>query len=180
MAFPDVIETDRLTLRRVRTSDAGPMTAYAGDSRVAEMLTNVPHPYPPGAAAAFIERCLAGKKAEHVWVLDATKIDGPEFIGVISIKVKDTADELAYWVVPPFWNTGYGSEAAVAVVAAWRASGRAGLSASIAEGNEPSAHVLLNAGFAEVGSGEAFGVAAGKMLPMRLFTLNIAAPRATA
>ena len=36
--LPDRIETERLTLRRPRASDAGPMSLYAGDRRVAEML----------------------------------------------------------------------------------------------------------------------------------------------
>lgn len=180
MGFPDVIETERLTLRRPRQSDAGPMTAYAGDRRVAEMLTSVPHPYPPGAAAAFIERVLKDQSKEHVWAMDAAKIDGPEFIGTISIKMKPDCHELGYWVGPPFWNTGYASEAAMAVVEAWRRAGWARLNASAVALNAPSAHVLINAGFVEVGKGEAYGVAAGKMLSMRLFTLDIAAPGATA
>ncbi len=180
MLFPDTIETERLTLRRPRRSDAGPMTAYAGDRRVAEMLTSVPHPYPPGAAEAFIERSLKGQTAEHVWIMDAGKIDGPEFIGAISIKMKPAADELGYWVGPPFWNTGYASEAAVAVVAMWRGAGRACLNASARAGNEASAHVLMHAGFRETGVGEAFGVALNAPMPMRFFTLDIAVLDATA
>jgi RimJ/RimL family protein N-acetyltransferase len=180
MTLPERIETERLTLRPLRVPDAGPITAYAGDKRVAEMLTSIPHPYPPGAAAAFIERVLAGRSAEHVWALDAAKIDGPEFIGIISIKCKPTADELSYWVGPPFWNTGYASEAAAAIAGAWRDTGRERLNALALASNEASAHVLVNAGFRETGMTEAFGVAAARMLPMRLFTLDIAATGATA
>ena len=39
------LATERMTLRPLRRSDAGPMSLYAGDRRVAEMLENVPHPY---------------------------------------------------------------------------------------------------------------------------------------
>lgn len=175
MIFPELLETERLTLRRPRLSDAGPMTMYAGDLRVAQMLTRLPHPYPPGAAEAFIARSLRDASSEHVWVMDALKIDGPEFIGVISVKHRDGEAELGYWVGPPFWNTGYASEAAGAVVAAAREVGLSTLRAQVVEENEASAHVLTNAGFSETGVGEDFGIAANAMLSMRLFELAIAA-----
>lgn len=170
MTFPDTIECERLTLRRPQMSDAGPIAHYVGDKRVAEMLTSVPHPYPPGAAEAFIDRSLADATREHVWVMDALKIDGPEFIGAISLKAKDGAHELGYWVGSPFWNTGYASEAAAGVVKTARRLGAA-VTAQIATANEASAHVLVNAGFAEEGYAEAFSVARGEMVPMRRFTL---------
>lgn len=171
--LPDRIETERMVLRRPRASDAGPMSLYAGDRRVAEMLTRVPNPYPPGAAEAFIERALGDKLSEHIWIMDAGKIDGPEFIGAISLRPKGEAAVVGYWVGPPFWNTGYASEAALAVVGAARAAGFARLTADSAEGNEASAHVLANAGFSETGRGEEFGVAAGRMLPMRRWAQDL-------
>lgn len=174
MTFPDVIETERLTLRRPRPSDAGPMRHYAGDFRVAKQLTRVPHPYPPGAAEAFIERSLADRTAEHVWVMDATKSDGAEFIGTIGLQRKKGEVILGYWVGPPFWNTGYASEAATAVVEAARAAGCARITSGVVETNEASAHVLVNAGFRETGPGEAYGVAVGAMMPMRMFELVFA------
>jgi RimJ/RimL family protein N-acetyltransferase len=47
---PPVIEAPRLVLRPLRPSDAGLMTLYASDRRVAEMTTSIPHPLPPGMA----------------------------------------------------------------------------------------------------------------------------------
>ncbi|QIE54751.1 GNAT family N-acetyltransferase [Pikeienuella piscinae] len=176
MRLPDKIETERLTLRPPRPADSGPMTLYAGDRRVAEMLEHVPHPYPPGAAEAFIERAAAMRAAEHVWVMDAGRIDGPEFIGVISLKPgADNAvrRRLGYWVGPPFWNTGYASEAAAAVVRAARAAGAEHLDARVVSGNEASAHVLINAGFVETGEEEFFSVGRGAMTPHRLFSLDL-------
>ena len=171
MVFPEVLETDRLTLRRPRASDAGPINLYAGDIRVAELLESVPHPYPPGAAEAYINTCLKPDAAEHVWVMDAQKIDGPEFIGVIGVRRNVDIPRLGYWVGPPFWNTGYASEAAKAVVGTVHASGAPAFDARVVSANEASAHVLANAGFKEVGKGEFYGVAAGKMLEHRLFSL---------
>lgn len=171
----------RLALRPLRPSDAGPMTLYAGDRRVAEMLENVPHPYPPGAAAAFIERVLAGATAERVWAMDATPSGGSEFIGVISLRdAGEGAFRLGYWVGPPFWGAGYASEAAAALVDALRAAGAARVEARVIDGNEASARVLTNAGLREVGAGEFFSVAAGRMVAHRLFALDLRAPVMTA
>lgn len=171
MTFPDTLETRRLTLRRPRLSDAGPISMYAGDRRVAEMLDHVPHPYPPGAAEAYIARVLSPDASEHVWAMDATRTGGAEFVGVIGIKRRDPPT-LGYWVGPPFWNTGYASEAAVAAVAAARAAGCARLGAHVVASNDASAHVLTNAGFVETGTTEVFGVAVGAMRPHRVFALE--------
>lgn len=171
MTFPEVLQTERLTLRRPRAADAGPISLYAADRRVAEMLESMPHPYPPGAAEAFIATSLKPGATEHVWIMDAQKIDGPEFVGVIGVKTGAGAARLGYWVGPPFWNTGYASEAAKVVVAAVRAAGAAAMEARIVKTNAASGHVLVNAGFTEVGAGEFYGVAAGRMLEHRLFSL---------
>lgn len=176
MSLPDLIETERLTLRPPRAADAGPMALYAGDRRVAEMLEHLPHPYPPGAAEAFIERAAKRRADERIWVMDAGRIDGPEFIGVVSL-LPDPADavvrRLGYWVGPPFWNTGYASEAALAVVAAARAAGIARLDARLAAENEASAHVLLNAGFEEAGTAAFFSVVRAEMTPCRVFSIDL-------
>ena len=170
MNLPETIVAERLTLRPMRASDAGPMALYAGDKRVAEMLTSVPHPYPPGAAEAFIERVEAGLAAEHVWAMDATKSEGAEFIGVISVK-RTSPPDVGYWVGPPFWATGYASEAALAVVEAARAAGLDELAAEVFEGNDASAQVLSNAGFAEGEAGRNFSVGRGEMVAVRRFHL---------
>lgn len=170
MELPEIIETERMTLRPPRASDAGAMSLYAGDRRVAEMLTSVPHPYPPGAAEAFIERVEAGLAAEHVWVMDALKSEGAEFIGTIGVK-RSTPPELGFWVGPPFWSTGYASEAARAVVDAAKAAGLTDLVAEVFTENEASAHVLVNAGLIEGEMGRNFSVGRGEMVAVRRFHL---------
>lgn len=177
LELPEIIEAERLTLRPLRASDAGPMSLYAGDKRVAEMLTSVPHPYPPGAAEAFIERVEAGLAAEHVWAMDATKSDGAEFIGTIGVK-RTAPPDLGYWVGPPFWATGYASEAARAVVEAARAAGIGELGAEVFDGNDASAQVLSNAGFTEGDTGRNFSVARGEMVAVRRFHLVFAGAEA--
>ena len=53
-----VIETEFFDLRPLRRSDMGLIDHYAGDARVARMTTSIPHPLPPGATEAYVDRCL--------------------------------------------------------------------------------------------------------------------------
>lgn len=71
-----VIETTRFCLRPVKTSDEGLIGHYASDKRVALMARTIPHPLPPGAAKAFVERCLERRGDKAVWVIDGTVSGG--------------------------------------------------------------------------------------------------------
>ena len=74
--------------------------------------------------------------------------------------------EIGYWVGLPFWNLGFASEAALAVVAV---AGDAPLIARASDGNDASGRVLANAGFVETGRSEAFCVALGEMSPVTTY-----------
>jgi len=125
------------------------------------MTTSVPHPYPPGAAEAYIEVTLNGRRTEEVWAIDATPSDGEELIGVISYKA--APGELGYWVGPPYWNVGYATESVQAVVAhLFKASGLERLDATVLADNTASAAVLMKAGFRETGHSRNFSVARGE------------------
>ena len=152
------LQTDRLTLRSPRMSDVGPMTLYAGDDRVASMTTSIPHPYDPQMARNFVEQVAAGTYREDVWVMDGTDHGGAEFIGIISLK-RDAA-EVGYWVGPPFWSSGYASEALEALLAHLFADrGLTEVSAAVLFDNPASQQVLRKAGFAEIGNTWLFSVA---------------------
>ena len=72
--------------------------------------------------------------------------------------------EIAYWVVPAFWNTGLASEAVRALVGA-NPRGDQTMFASVFQDNPASARVLTNAGFEYLGDAEAFSVARGSVVP---------------
>lgn len=107
-----VLETERLTLRPQRKSDAGLISLYTSDFRVAGMTSTIPHPNPPGAVEQFIERSATATD-ETVWAIDATKGLGCEVVGVMALH-KD--GELGYWIAPFFWGIGIATEAGQAVV----------------------------------------------------------------
>ena len=164
----EILETERLLLRPPRPSDAGAMTLYAGDKRVAGMTTSIPHPYSQQMADAFIEQILAGNHREDVWAMDATPHDGAEFIGLISLK-RDLA-EVGYWVGPPFWSTGYASEALHAIIRhLLEDQGLSELNASVFFDNPASQQVLRKAGFAETGKTWLYSVAREAEVPALTF-----------
>lgn len=166
----ETIETGRLILRSLRASDAGPMTLYSSDPRVACMTTSIPHPYPPGAAATYIERAVRRGAPDRAWAIDATPIGGAELVGVILLK---RGCDIGYWVGPPYWNTGYASEALTALVRHLLAEpARNVLRAEVFLDNPASARVLERAGFVACGMAERHSVARGKATPARLYRLD--------
>jgi RimJ/RimL family protein N-acetyltransferase len=164
VALP-VIEAPRMILRPLRPSDAGLMTLYTADRRVAEMTTAIPHPLPPGTAEAFIAQVTRPDSEEAAWAMDATEMGGSELLGVISLKRMDRGQsEIGYWVAPALWNTGFASEAVNALVAANPLENKT-IFASVFQDNPGSARVLTNAGFEYLGDAEAYSVARGAKVP---------------
>lgn len=173
-----VIETERLVLRPPRRSDAGLISLYAGDRRVAEGTRSIPHPLPPGFVEAYIGRALAPGRAENVWIMDGSGGGasagegeglggsdaagrGHEVLGVLSLtKMDRNQSQLGYWVAPAFWNTGFASEAVRGLIAANPCDCGA-IFAEVFQDNPASARVLTNAGFAYIGDAEAHALARG-------------------
>ncbi|MCU4651891.1 GNAT family N-acetyltransferase [Roseibacterium sp. SDUM158016] len=160
-----VIEAPRMMLRPLRPSDAGLMTLYAADRRVAEMTTTLPHPLPPGMAEGFIAQAMRPEADEAVWAMDATEFGGSEMLGLISLKRMDRGQsEIVYWVAPALWNTGFASEAVNALVAANPLQNKT-IFGCVFQDNPGSARVLTNAGFEYLGDAEAYSVARGAKVP---------------
>lgn len=168
-----IIETDRLTLRPARPSDAGLLSLYAGDRRVAEATRSIPHPLPPGATEAFIARATAVDRDEDVWVMDGSGAKLSEVLGVVSLKHIDRGQsEVAYWVAPGMWNTGLASEAVQALIAA-NPHGNRTMFASVFQDNPASARVLTNAGFTYIGDAESYSVSRGATAPTWTYLLKL-------
>ena len=154
-----LIEAPRMLLRPLRRSDAGLIGHYGSDRRVAEMTTSLPNPYPPGAAESYVAQVMRPDHPETVWAMDASEMGGAELMGVIGLKALDRGQsEVAYWVAPAMWNTGFASEAVRALVQA-NPLGNQTIFASVFQDNPGSARVLTNAGFDYLGDAEAFSVA---------------------
>jgi RimJ/RimL family protein N-acetyltransferase len=163
---PVDIVTERLRLRRFRPSDAPLIELYASDARVARMTERIPHPYPPGLAAGFVERVGRGTPDEIGWAIDIGAEAENGLIGTIMLRLTEPGAALiGYWLAPAFWGTGYASEAAEAVVGFAAEAGLREVSARVFQDNPASVRVLLRAGLAYVDDGEVYSLARGAMVP---------------
>jgi RimJ/RimL family protein N-acetyltransferase len=113
-----IIETDRLTLRPFRLSDASDVQRLAGEREIADTTMTIPHPYEDGMVEEWIAgeevACNAGKSMTLAIVLRG---DAP-LVGAIGLKIERDHDkaELGYWIGKPFWNCGYATEAGRALL----------------------------------------------------------------
>ena len=154
-----VMDSDRLVLRPLRRSDAGLMQLYVSDKRVAEATSRIPHPLPPGAIESFIARALDEDRIEDVWVLDGTKYNYAEVVGIVSLTRLDRKQsEIGYWIAPAFWNTGLASEA-VETLLKENPQDSDTIFAQVFQDNPASARVLTKAGFEYLGDAEGYSVA---------------------
>jgi len=160
-----LIETDRFGLRPLRKSDMGLIDMYWSDARVANMTTSIPHPVPPGMTEAFVTRAMSDARDDDVWAIDGHKSGGTEVMGLISLARMDrNQSEVAYWVAPPFWNTGLASDAVQALVDA-NPMENAAMFASVFQDNPASARVLTHCGFKYLGNAESFSLARDTTVP---------------
>ncbi|MEM8554915.1 MAG: GNAT family protein [Pseudomonadota bacterium] len=159
------IATERLILRPLRVSDAGLIALYVGDVRVAEMTRSIPHPYPPGAAEAFIAKANNPARSEDVWAMEHRASGRDELVGTIGLARKEGGSaEVGYWVAPAFWNVGFASEALQALLEA-NPQNLTRVEACVFQGNPQSARVLMRAGFEYTGDCEGHSVAQGRTRP---------------
>jgi ribosomal-protein-alanine N-acetyltransferase len=116
MTIP-TLTTTRLVLRPFTSEDAEAIQLLAGDRAVASTTLTIPHPYEDGAAEAWMASHAANWDArESLSLAITTETDG--LVGAISLDL-DAAHrraELGYWIGVPFWNRGYATEAARAIV----------------------------------------------------------------
>ena len=159
------IPAQRFDLRPLRRSDKGLIEMYAGDARVATRTSSIPHPLPPGAIEAFINRALADPREEDVWAMDGTRYDGSEVMGVISLlRLDRNQSEVGYWVAPHYWNTHLATEAVQSLVQA-NPLKNAAMFASAFHDNPAAARVLTNAGFVYLGDAETYCLARAATVP---------------
>ncbi len=170
--FVDILlKTNRLTLLPFRLEDAPAVQVLAGNWNVARMTARIPHPYPDGAAEAWI----AGQ--------DAARADGTAYgfaidfadrlAGAVGVmRCADKEFELGYWIGEPWWGQGIATEAADRVVRfAFEELGAEKLRAQHHAGNEASGRVLRKCGFRYLNDGYSWSTARGKDVDVRRYAL---------
>ncbi len=163
------IETARLRLRALQLADAPVVERLAGDWEIARYTGHIPHPYPSGGAAPWIEEtwaeAIAGKKV----VAAIERRADASMVGCIELDMTQGAGtgSLGYWVGRPFWGAGIASEAAAAMVAlGFERLGLRQIEAAAVPANRRSIRVQEKLGLGLIG--ERLEAAPARGTPMRV------------
>jgi len=111
------LHTTRLVLRPFRADDAPAVQRLLSARAVAEQTLTIPHPYPDGAAAAFIaqhaEWIDSGKRL--IWAITLEE----EIAGAMGLHVvaAHRRAEVGYWIARERWGQGIATEALRSVLA---------------------------------------------------------------
>ena len=95
------------------------MARLAGDPLIAETTLNIPHPYPPGAAEAWIGRHREDAERGNALHLALERRADGALLGAIGLAVEPEHGraEIGYWVGVRYWGAGYATEATRALIA---------------------------------------------------------------
>jgi ribosomal-protein-alanine N-acetyltransferase len=150
-----VLLTPRLQLRPFTLQDAAEVRRLAGAREVAATTLRIPHPYPEGAAEAWIlTHAGSWERCEELNLAAVRREDG-RLVGSVGLvlALSDQRAELGYWIGMPYWGRGYATEAARAVVGwAFRELGLERVHACHAAANPASGAVLRKLGMRPEGT----------------------------
>ena len=151
------IETGRLRLRPLSLGDASAIERLAGEWEVARFTGSIPHPYPAGSAAPWIEETWAEGAAGHKLVAAIERRLDDALVGCIELDLTHGAGlaVLGYWVGRPYWNSGIAAEAARLLIDhGFQRLGLARIEAATMPANRRSVRVLEKLDFVLIGQRE--------------------------
>ncbi len=113
-----ILTTQRLTLEQPRITDIPNLIKYAGDGKVAATTQNMPHPYQAEDAVFWLNMANTGFLSQSKYIFGIRLKATDELIGGMGLHLTPEFNraELGYWVGVPFWNKGYATEAAGAIL----------------------------------------------------------------
>ncbi|MGN7756225.1 GNAT family N-acetyltransferase [Chryseobacterium sp. 22532] len=113
--FP-VIETERLILSQLKEEDLPFVTEYLQDKIFSDVTSNIPYPY-TGEHAKFWMKMSRESFENNTGYTFAVRNKEGQILGAIGLHDRDDDKaELGYWMGKPFWNKGYITEAATALI----------------------------------------------------------------
>ncbi len=113
------IQTQRLLLRTFVESDAPRVELLLNDKEIASNTRRIDYPYPVGGGAQWIATHQPAWQAGDSYIFAICPAENPSFlIGAIGLEINklDHNAELGYWMGREFWNQGFCTEAAKAVI----------------------------------------------------------------
>jgi [ribosomal protein S5]-alanine N-acetyltransferase len=171
------IKTTRLSLCTVTPEHATRIAELTSDIDVSRMTARIPHPN----RAEGVLFWMAGLEASGERAF-ATLHDG-ELIGVCSYStaLDPAPGELGYWVGKPYWDRGFATEMAQAVIRhVFTTTDRRVIPISHFADNPGSARVIAKCGFVPTGSRRMFSLARGHEVDALTYRLTHAEAKAQA
>lgn len=113
------LRTERLVLGRFEPSEATELQRLAGAREIADTTLVIPHPYELTHAEQFIALQQEAVAEGHELIFALHRRTDGRLVGSASLREIDPEHlqaELGYWIGVPYWNQGYATEAARAVV----------------------------------------------------------------
>ena len=114
-----LLRTDRLVLRPFTFDDATAVQLLAGAAEVADTTLHIPHPYSAEAAEQWIVTHEIAWEDGMGATYAVTEAATDTVTGAVTLVIapQHARAEIGYWIGVPFWNRGYCTEAARAVMA---------------------------------------------------------------
>ena len=154
------IETERLTLKKLRLADKERLVSLIGDVRVSETLIEVPHPYTDEDAENWLNIVNSSEFKLSIFQNNV-------LIGGIGLTPEDDGYcELGYWLGFEYWGRGYATESCSALLNYVKTNtSYKNFKATVNKGNTGSSKVLEKIGFRQIGEGEVFDLSTRENVP---------------
>lgn len=168
-----ILLSPRLVMRAPHEDDIDALAHLANNANIATMVARMPHPYTVADAADFVRRTSAGAIGKCVYAI--TKADNGAFLGCCGIEPHEDGRtvELGYWLGEPYWNQGYATEAAHALIdMVFRTRDVEQIDARCRVMNIPSRRVIQKCGFQFQATGMVQSLAVGGMVPVEWYRLD--------
>jgi len=165
-----VLETERLILRAPRLGDAKAVAKLANDRRIAENTARIPHPYGIADAKQYIAWAHE-TQSETAFLIT---LGDDTVIGACGVgQVEGEKPEIGYWIGVRYWDKGFATEAARAVIDyAFDRFDYDALHSSARVTNPASRRVLEKCGFQWTGAGLSRSRALASSVPVDRFRLD--------
>lgn len=139
------IRTERLLLRRMRSSDLSDLHAVFSNAEVMKYWSTLPHSDPAQTAALIKQTIDASPETTADFAI--------EYQGRVIGKAGFwNMPEIGYLLHPDFWRQGFGTEALQALIAYGFGDRKLDhITADVAPGNDASIRLLKKQGFIETG-----------------------------
>jgi RimJ/RimL family protein N-acetyltransferase len=168
-----ILLSPRLVMRAPHEDDIDALAHLANNANIANMVARMPHPYTVADAADFVRRTRDGAIGKCVYAI--TKAENGAFLGCCGIEPHEDGRtvELGYWLGEPYWNQGYVTEAAHALIdMVFRTRDIEQIDARCRVMNIPSRRVIQKCGFQFQATGMVQSLAVGGMVPVEWYRLD--------